>query len=480
MITNTAGTTVILNQNTTYSSATGLWTLVSPHALFNSGLLNYGRPLVGKMVKSSGVSLLPSGSVDSAIYYIFKVGNTIGLAATLEDASNHVPVKFYTSGELFSFVQAGKTYNLYPINSCCEPDYFETQYSVDSTYSADLDNGVFSGLSRFPIPCFLPKKISFTWDNIGAIDLYLIYYSANPTSNYTQSYRPFLIYGNGHDPKYMLQNTHRFQANVHFYHDKNLDHLVIRFTISTFIIDNYGNSIITQHGYEAVKNLTYDANNNVSNNIFETLPTFTRLYPNFGPSPATINLTPTDNYEAELLPASITLTKINEPFTVNLFSFDPTTLRRSAQNPDRGWTVNDYTNELPETIVLNKVSFSNYESANFITGVNVTNKIKLKLANSFTGSAQFTYVGYFGYLFYVHRDESFYTGYYLPGFCSWKFEPLSEDFYAIRLTMPTQVSYGPVQFRLFKMAGVLNESIFAPKSSTIYTDVFYMVQDPNA
>ena len=67
----------------------------------------------------------------------------------------------------------------------------------------------------------------------------------------------------------------------------------------------------------------------------------------------------------------------------------------------------------------------------------------------------------------------------IPGYFKWKFEPLPEDVNAIRYSMPSKVSYGPVQFRLFKMAGIPAPGEAAPLSGRCFADVFYMVVDPS-
>jgi len=469
--------TINLNQNTTYSSVTGLWTLGNGHA-YHNGVINNGYYFSGFMEKSNSNLSIPEGASTENIYFLFQDGNDIGLAISLENASAKTPIVFATAGDFFYFKQTGKTYNLNPINNiCCEPDYFETQYPEESTYSAALDGGTYSGKSRFPIPCYLPKKISFTWGTIGNIDLYLIYYSPNPTSDYYSTYRPFLIYGNGQDNHY-YGSTDRFSAKLQYYHDKLNDTIRIRLHIITWVLVN-GNVVYTNNIYVINKPLTYDANNNIDDDFFETIPDLERFYPN--DSPATLSLTTDGNYVEDLLPETITLTKINSPVTINDVAFTPTVLRiNGGLDPEHGWTVNDYDDELPETITLNKVSVTNYESESFVTSVNVTNKIKLKLANSHHFIFGYSQYGYFGYLFFIHKDDgAAYTGFYLPGYFKWKFEPLPEDVNAIRYSMPSKVSYGPVQFRLFKMAGIPAPGEAAPLSGRCFADVFYMVVDPS-
>lgn len=469
-----SGETINLKTNASYSSSTQLWTLSSNHAYYNS-TINNGRVFAGYIAKADGSPLLLNGETTASVYYFFQNAGGIGLASSFANALEKTPVAFETVEAFYSFRKTGNNYILTPINSgCCEPEYFETQYPEISSYSEALDSSYGNGKSRFPIPCYLPKKISFAWEPIGTIDLYLQYYSANPTSNFTTTYQPILTYGNGHDNSYTL-GTDRFSAALNFYHEKTEDKILVRLSVYTWKYDSGANQVFTYTFYQVEKSLTYDTSGNVTDDFFATIPTLVRT--DINDRPLNLTLTTDGNYVEELLPASITLTKINSNVTINGIAFTPTALRRNGLTDidntgldERGWTVNDYDDELPESITLNKVSVTNYESENFITSVNVTNKIKLKLANSLNG--------YFGYLFFVQRDESFYTGYYLPGYFSWKFEPLSNDVLAVRLTQPTKVSYGPVVFRLFKMAGTPMALIPAPQSSRCYSDVTYMVLDP--
>lgn len=464
-----SGIILNLNQNTTYSSATGLWTLGNSHAYHNA-VINYGYYFAGFIVKSSNNLSIPAGASTENIYFLFQDGNDIGLAISLENASSKIPIVFATAGDFFYFKQTGDTYNLNPINSCCAPDYFETQYPEVSSYSAALDGGFNGGnKSRFPIPCYLPKKISFAFPSVNSmpsianIDLYLKWYSPNPVSSYYINYQPFLSYSNGWSDLYSSSTETRFSASLNFLYNPTTDTILTLLGLHTWFGPN-PNQVTIYNLYTLDNPTIYDANNNLVDDFFSNVFT---LNLEVGSGPATLTLTPDGNYVEDLLPETITLTKINSPETINGIDFEPTVLRiNKGLNPEHNWTVNDYDDELPETITLNKVSFSNYESESFTTAVNVTNKIKLKLANSVNG--------FYGYLFFIYKDEDVnLTGFYLPGYCKWVQE-LTEDPNDIYYIMPTKVSYGPVQFRLFKMAGIP-----APLSGRCFADVIYKVVDPN-
>jgi len=106
--------TINLNQNTTYSSVTGLWTLGNGHA-YHNGVINNGYYFSGFMEKSNSNLSIPEGASTENIYFLFQDGDDIGLAISLENASAKTPIVFATAGDFFYFKQTGKTYNLNPI-----------------------------------------------------------------------------------------------------------------------------------------------------------------------------------------------------------------------------------------------------------------------------------------------------------------------------------------------------------------------------
>jgi hypothetical protein len=79
-----------------------------------------------------------------------------------------------------------------------------------------------------------------------------------------------------------------------------------------------------------------------------------------------------------VLPANLTLTKKSATYLHTL----PDVITSNAPYPTRGWTTNDYTSELPDSITLTKVAgYNNYEGE-FTTAVNVKNYVRLKLVGN--------------------------------------------------------------------------------------------------
>ena len=92
--------TINLNQNTTYSSVTGLWTLGNSHT-YHDEVINNGYYFAGFIEKSNNNLLIPEGASTENIYFLFQDGNDIGLAISLENASAKTPIIFATAGDFF-------------------------------------------------------------------------------------------------------------------------------------------------------------------------------------------------------------------------------------------------------------------------------------------------------------------------------------------------------------------------------------------
>jgi len=91
-------------------------------------------------------------------------------------------------------------------------------------------------------------------------------------------------------------------------------------------------------------------------------------------------VTPIANHNNYGYPASITCA-----FSQDSYNFLPQTLtitKKPSQQYDyqpRGWTTNDFTGALPETITLNKVSEKEYSSDFFVLAGNISCKVLLRL-----------------------------------------------------------------------------------------------------
>ena len=130
-----------------------------------------------------------------------------------------------------------------------------------------------------------------------------------------------------------------------------------------------------------------------------------------------------------------------------------------------GWTVNNYTDELPSTITLNKVAgYNNYE-AEFTTAFNVRNYIRVKL-NSY-GSNVFTFQQWTQEISYGAG-----TGYYQPSDALIEYFNESNGLTdgSLLYTAPATVKMlsscsGLITIRLFKMAATNNGSSLASENS---------------
>ena len=132
---------------------------------------------------------------------------------------------------------------------------------------------------------------------------------------------------------------------------------------------------------------------------------------------------------------------------------------------EHNWTVNNYTDELPSTITLNKVAgYNNYE-AEFTTAVNVRNYIRLKL----------TALGY-GLSFQQWTQDLIFTPslttYYQPSDALIEYfnESTGLSNGSLLYTAPAEVKMlsscsGLITIRLFKMAGMTNGSSSASENS---------------
>ena len=145
------------------------------------------------------------------------------------------------------------------------------------------------------------------------------------------------------------------------------------------------------------------------------------------------------------------------------------------------WTVNNYTDELPSTITLNKVAgYNNYE-AEFTTAVNVKNYIRLKLVEK--GPTQYdlfyqaeNYSGFSFQQWTPDRTSGPYSSYYQKSEAYIVFfnsavhvadsEADGSLFYPAPATVKMLSSYsGLITIRLFKMAATNNGSSSASENS---------------
>jgi hypothetical protein len=156
--------------------------------------------------------------------------------------------------------------------------------------------------------------------------------------------------------------------------------------------------------------------------------------------------------------------------------------------PVRGWTTNNYSDDLPDSIVLEKVGYKNYESEPFTLAVNVVNRVRLRLTiyyrNILVGSPTYSippgqpynYTSMLGAFSYVYSDK--YSGGYLFS------EPLKftrpvaaaygyggDQFY----NEPAVLSSGKVKIVFFRMSGTPYQNIAAPNVSECFATAVYNI-----
>jgi len=497
------GLSISLNSLTTYSSGTGLWTLGATHAYYNL-TINSGRPLAVKLVKGSPLYNLPTGTNTDSFYYLFKTGHTIGLAESYANAESLTPIMFASAGDLFTCNgQKTTDYRLKPLYlECCDDEINEDQDTV-LPGPEKLRKMVSVNLSGFSIAPLLSDSYApdsstiFSANTIlgminGSWDLYI---------DTARGYPLGLPYG----PAGRILDFYyiNFKINRATYGGVSYDYQV---TVKLFItIDLVGSDYIATYSLIVSQNSfsfgsfypTYVSTVNlgslasVSDGIcFDSIPTmqfqpypFTppRFYPVFV-FPETVSATFSGDYMAEILPETLTLKK-------SLVVGDVAKLERfGSLYPVRGWTTNNYSDDLPDTIALEKVGYKNYESAPFTLAVNVVNKVRLRMTiyyvNILGGGTVFNippglgynYTSMVGAFSYVYFDK--YSGGYL----------FSNPLYFTRPALPPYgfggaqvynepavLSSGKVQIVFFRMSGTPYQNIAAPNVSECFATAVYNI-----
>lgn len=513
MILNENGLTFNLNDAyNVYNSATGLWVSTNSANPFNLEMIR-GHSVAGKFVKSSSVSNLPAGSNTESLYYIFQkttYGPTayhVGFASSYENAENKIPIIFTTAGDLFSFRQTGHSYRLKPLYlECCEDVIFDTQLPPP------FDIEAYSPW-EIPGPEKIRKMISFSLSGVtvtgyvdspnlnmgdindfatiinGTYNLYVgdhAYIFQGVTSGYTGTYPVLSYYGPYITPMIFYKNEKRLSSGFQdsyiqlFFSIKLLLNNITLEVTATYELSFAGTAnggyVVMGAIYSGTIVFTSMANIN-SGDVFDTIPTLTFISADgyYGNWPATITPVFSGDYVDELLPATITLEKITE------VGYETKLERLGAAYPTRGWTTNDYTDELPNTIVLTKISDRNYESNPFTLAVNVVNKVRLKLMvlpSDIDGGA-FGYVFYNRYFTKANGDTA--TNYIGP-VTPFRFYNTSGTGYSydgsLFYTAPTGITSSQVTFYLFRESGILCQNVAAPEVSECYATTNYKITVP--
>jgi hypothetical protein len=506
MILNQAGLIFNLNNaSNVYNSATGLWLSTNSSTPLNLEIA-YANSVAGKFVKSSSVSNLPAGSNTESLYYIFQKTTAgvhyIGFASTYENAENKIPIIFTSAGDLFSFRQAGHSYALKPLFlECCDFETFDTQ--LPPPFNTDPNSPW-----EMPGPEKIRKKITFIISGVGVTgyvdsgflnmgdinsfatiingtyDLYVsngAYGFTGVTGDYTGTYPktkldagyfggpwPFILYNN---QKTKYDNLYVSVINAFFKISLLLNVSTLEVT-ATYEISLEG---FADAGYN-VMGATYRGSIVFTNfasisagDVFDTIPTLNLVSSSgyFGPWPATISPVFTGDYEDELLPETITLEKTYESARETKLEILGTAY------PTRGWTTNDYTADLPDTITLTKTGDRNYESDPITFAVNLINKVRLKLM---VLPSDLFGVGYFGYVFY----DRYARCYRSPIRAFRFFNTPAPNYYdgSLLYTGPAGITSSVVDFDLFSMSGILAQNASgptAPDASSCFASVKYKI-----
>lgn len=505
----TAINSQINNAYTTYNSVTGLWNISQNHNNLY-GYVYYSRPLAVYFRKNSG-GALPSGASENSVYYFFQVRTSnsvhVGFAANCEDAVNKVPMKFPSSGDEFTFVSTGRTYRLRSLyKDCCDEELFDTQLP---------DSSPLNILYRMPLPDKLPKKITVTISGVAKDNGFS---PPSPVPNFGARISALADLINGEwDLYHGVTNStglsYFFNADAdgrarcvpgyEFVLYQNLKRLVdgygetfcliefkMKITGTSFAVNNVDYEVhiaaktlvgageyyagLISVSYGASIGLPYDGGN-ISDSIFSSIPTLALIggyQLGMQGVPQTLTATPSGNYITELSPPTLTLTKSAQPppFDTNLGNY-------TSGYPLRGWTTNDYSKSLPDTITMVKVPGYDhvYESEVFLREINVTNKVRLKLAVN--GEGKFNYCFWDrnleGYEPPVHN---YFVGYGMHFVNRQDYSPGLHNDGELELTEPAWLSGAYTKLMLFFMAGTPYKESFYPDVSTAYATAGYYIQ----
>jgi hypothetical protein len=438
-----------------YNTGTGIWQFGYNPTPLSTGVY------CGTLTTTGGV--LPTGYGTIDLYFLFfysGVGGGFGLADSYANALAEVPVIFTTGGTgNLVFKKQGGFYKLQArVPECCDEPYF---------------NGI-SPTSAGPyiFPNYWAKYATIDFQTFTRSSLPLVAgdNAANPANlltilNSSWDLMPYTMGGYSPDmlPAYQNQRsipigTAGDAASAYCYLKITYDGTNLTYTLNV----SYGTAGTSFGSFSGSTNPLWifsktvaiagiDLNNILSGTV--VLDTFT----DYAGSPSYANV-PTvfpsivfsDNISDFALPATLTLTK-----TVGTYLYK--TSLYSAY-PTRGWTTNNYTSELPNSITLNKVAGFNIYEAEFITAVNVINRVRLKLTYFYISSEL---RGGWGYASY-----DWFTNTYLPGVTRYMQFPIPSPFAfnsgnpidgsPFHTWPPAVVQSGTVAIDLFKMAGTPN------------------------
>lgn len=345
-----------------YNATTGIWQFSYNPTPLATGIYCGTFSNVG--------AVLPTGYSLTAVYFLFfysGVGGGFGLANSYANAVAEVPVIFTTGGSgSLVFKKQGGNYTLQArVPDCCDQPYFNGLDLIANKWAKSVTVTV-SGWVRnahadSPSPYFDAGDLTTT---LGLVN--------TTFTLYTQ--------GGGSSLPFYSNSKHQREGGAGVDLFITYDAFVVTYTLVVEAVftgrrDTDEEIMITGYGggyYSGTRTITYaDFNNILSGSVslgLDYAATGTDVY--FTPGSVT-SLNFSSNFEAEVMPSTLTLTKKPGTHLTEL----------SSAYPTRGWTTNNYESELPDTITLNKVAgHDNYE-AEFTTADNVMNYIRLKLGN---------------------------------------------------------------------------------------------------
>ena len=348
-----------------YNAATGIWLLTTP--------LPVGV-YCGALATTGGV--LPTGYSLTTLYFLFfktGAGGSVGLANSYANALAEVPVIFTTGGTgTLVFKKQGGNYTLQArVPECCDEPYFDQQfpdfaYSDDDNFFPDV---VPSSITV--IPSLVRNSATFSTSTLGING----WYSSEATAAIALMNDTIILYltGAGNSETTANPSCGFFQivttADFYVQYDFTLSPSGFRLDIIVFNRRISNSFYIRYTGTYAglsgafVPTVYFDQSGLITSVADPAIA--------FSSAPLTVMV----------LPATLTLTKKPATYLHTL----PDEITYNSPYPESGWTTNDYTSELPNSITLTKVAgYNNYE-AEFTTAVNVKNYIRLKLVGSTHG-----------------------------------------------------------------------------------------------
>jgi len=444
-----------------YNTGTGIWQFGYNPTPLPTGVY------CGTLTTTGGV--LPTGYGTIDLYFLFfysGVGGGFGLANSYANALSQVPVIFATGGTgNLVFKKQGGFYKLQArVPECCDEPYFN---GISPTSAGD-----------YVFPNYWAKYATIDFQTFTRSSTSLVRgdLAANPDDLVTQlnadwDLMPVSVpsfYSYAHLPTYTNQSSTTVatgttagsavsvvidlqiqQDGVNIYYTLTLGFITVGYTYGS--ADGGTNTIWRFSKTVAIAGV--DLNDLLSGTVaLDTFVDYTGTS-SYADIPTVFpSIVFSDNISDFVLPPTLTLTKTIDTY---LYKSSP-----YAAYPTRGWTTNDYTSELPNSITLNKVIGYNIYESEFTTAVNLINRIRLKLTYFFIANDS---RGGWGYASY-----DWFTNTYLPGVtCDMEFPTPSP--YSFNGGNPTDGSHfftwpptiaqsGTVAIDLFKMAGTPNNA----------------------